>query len=113
MFAFISRRVAILLLLAIVSSAGEPGGVSDSCPQFRGARFDNVFTGQRPPAEFGPTKNVAWKAPLPRGQGSLCIFKDSIFITAFDDRDTLETIALSRRDGTQLWKREVKPGLFE
>jgi outer membrane protein assembly factor BamB len=108
-----AKRVAILLLILDAARASQPGSLSGSCPQFRGSHFDNIFRDQRPPAEFGPEKNVAWKAPLPRGQGSLCIFNDKIFLTAFDDHDTLETIALSRRDGTLLWKREVKTGQLE
>jgi outer membrane protein assembly factor BamB len=82
-------------------------------PQFRDPRFDNNFPGQRPPAEFGPERGVTWKRAIPSGQGSLCIVNDRIFLTAFDGKDTLETLAVGRRDGAIVWRRGVKPERLE
>ncbi len=108
MFKIINVCAVLFILIGRVNS-----NASDISPQFRGLHFDNVFPDQRPPAEFGPDRNVAWKTPLPRGQGSPCIISNRIFLTAFDDRDTLETIALNRPDGVQLWSRAVKPERLE
>ena len=94
--------------IAIGLRAASPGW-----SQFRGPRFDNNFPGQQLPAEFGPDKNLAWKVEIPSGHGSLCVVGDRIFLTAFDGKDTLETLAVSRRDGAILWRQAVKPAKLE
>jgi len=103
----------ILSLLLAASAASSAQTTSPMWPQFRGPRFDNNFPGQRPPAEFGPERGVAWKRAIPSGQGSLCIVNDRIFLTAFDGKDTLETLAVGRRDGAIVWRRGVKPERLE
>ena len=103
----------ILSLLLAASAASGAQTTSPMWPQFRGPRFDNNFPGQQPPAEFGPERGVAWKREIPSGQGSLCIVNDRIFLTAFDGKDTLETLAVGRRDGAIVWRRGVKPERLE
>src|SRR5262249_23077883 len=75
-------------------------------PQFRGPDGLAVAEGKKLPAEFGPKKNVLWKTPLPSGHSSPCVWNDRIFATGFDKAaQKLETICLSRTDGTILWRR--------
>jgi outer membrane protein assembly factor BamB len=38
---------------------------------------------------------------------------NSIFLTAYDKKETLQTIALNRGDGSVLWTRDIKPKQFE
>ena len=103
----------ILFLLLIASMEASDQSASTSWPQFHGPRFDNNFRGQQPPVEFGPDRNLAWKTAVPSGHGSLCIVGDRIFFTAFDGKETLETIALNGRDGALLWRQTVKPEKLE
>lgn len=103
----------ILPLLLAVSVSGGDQAFSAYWPQFRGPRFDNNFPGERIPAEFGPDRNVAWKTQIPSGHSSPCIVGDRIFLTAFDGKDSLETLSLSRRSGRTLWRRAVRPEKLE
>lgn len=77
--------------------------------QFRGPGGQGAATdGAKLPAEFGPTKNVLWKTPLPLGHSSPCIWDDRIFLTAADANDRrLITICLDRKTGDVLWERSV------
>lgn len=107
-----STKVFFLLLLG-GSIAARVWAASPAWPQFRGPRFDNDIPGQQLPAEFGPDQHLAWKQSIPSGHGSLCIVGDRVFLTAFDGKDTLETLALSRRNGAILWRQGIKPEKLE
>jgi outer membrane protein assembly factor BamB len=58
------------------------------------------------PVEFGPNKNMIWKADLPPGHSSPILAGPRIFLTA-SDGDALYTIALDRSTGKVLWKRQA------
>jgi outer membrane protein assembly factor BamB len=76
-----------------------------SWPQFRGPNGTAVGEDSASfPTEFGPGKALLWKADLPIGHGSPCVWGDRIFVTASDPaKKTLELFALNRRDGKLLW----------
>lgn len=75
-------------------------------PQFRGPGGSGIAEGQKPPVEFGPDKNLKWKVPAPSGLSSPIIVSDKLVITAFDG-GKLYTIAYSRADGKEIWRREA------
>jgi outer membrane protein assembly factor BamB len=91
------------LHIASVIGAGEP----EQWSQFRGPNGSGVsLEDKRLPVQFGPEKNVLWKATLPSGHSSPCLWKDRIFLTAFDKGERkLETICLDWRNGKILWRR--------
>ncbi|HKY41901.1 MAG TPA: PQQ-binding-like beta-propeller repeat protein [Pyrinomonadaceae bacterium] len=74
--------------------------------QFRGPNGTGVAEGSAPPAQFGPTKNLAWKASVPFGRSSPVITADRVFLTA-SEGDKLVTLALDRKTGKILWRRDV------
>jgi outer membrane protein assembly factor BamB len=74
--------------------------------QFRGPNSAGVSTSTNLPVEFGPSKNVVWKTPLPPGHSSPVLAGDRIFVTAFEDKK-LFTICLDRATGKILWRREA------
>lgn len=74
--------------------------------QFRGPNASGVSNAENLPIEFGPTKNVIWKTPLPPGHSSPVLSKDRIFLTAFEGEKLL-MIALDRKTGKELWWREI------
>jgi outer membrane protein assembly factor BamB len=88
-------------------------------PQFRGPNGLGISDTKKLPIEFGPNKNVLWKAEVPPGHSSPIISGDRIFITAAEggkreqrgprviDDAKLVTISLDRRSGKILWKRET------
>src|SRR5262245_17867762 len=75
-----------------------------SWPRFRGPNGQGVAKRDRPPTEFGPTTNLLWKAELPGGVSSPCVWSDQIFLTAFST-GKLETLSLNRSDGSMRWRQ--------
>ena len=94
--------LALLVSVGGVAVQGAP-----SWPQFRGLNGQGVAERDRPPTEFGLGTNLLWKAEVPGGVSSPCVWGDQIFLTAFST-GKLETLALDRRDGMVRW-REVAP----
>lgn len=73
-------------------------------PQFRGPDGRGVAERGQFPVRFGLAENLLWKAELPRGQSSPCIWDDYILLTGLAD-GRLETLCLDRRHGRILWRR--------
>jgi outer membrane protein assembly factor BamB len=74
--------------------------------QFRGPNGTGVADGATLPAQFGATKNLAWKAAVPFGRSSPVVTTDRVFLTA-SEGDKLVTLALDRKTGKMLWRRDV------
>jgi len=74
--------------------------------QFRGPNGSGISPSTGLPVEFGPAKNVVWKADLPAGHSSPVLSRDRIFVTGFEGNRLL-VICLSQKDGKVLWQREV------
>ena len=74
-------------------------------PQFRGPNATGVADGVAP-TEFGPGRNLAWRAALPPGKSSPVFAGDRIFLTGHDG-DKLLTLCLDRKSGRELWRRDV------
>ncbi len=75
-------------------------------PRFRGPNGSGIAEGAKPPVDFGPDKNLKWKAPAPRGLSSPIIAGDKLVITAFEG-GKLYTIAYQTADGKEGWRREA------
>jgi outer membrane protein assembly factor BamB len=94
----------VLGLCAAWAGAGEP---NLAWPQFRGPAGSGVAeSGEKPPVEVGPDKNVRWKVPFPSGYSSPIVVGDMLVTTAFDD-GKLYTLACRRVDGKELWRTEA------
>jgi outer membrane protein assembly factor BamB len=74
--------------------------------QFRGPNGIGVAEGSTLPTEFNKTKNVVWKTTVPFARSSPVITRDRVFLTATEG-DKLSTIALDRKTGKVLWRRDV------
>jgi outer membrane protein assembly factor BamB len=94
--------VVALGLWTTMGRAGE----GPAWPQFRGPNGSGVADGQKPPVEFGPTKNLKWKVPAPGGLSSPIIAGDKLVITAFEG-GKLYTVAYDRASGKEAWRREA------
>ena len=92
---------AALLLTAAHSFAAESWW-----PQFRGPNGSGISETAHPPAAFGPGTNQLWKVASPGGMSSPVVWKDRIFLTAFDG-SKLEVHCYARKDGRLLWKQTV------
>lgn len=94
----------MITLLLVLFTLTVPA--SDEWSQFRGPNGTGISETKNLPTEFGPNKNVVWKAALPPGHSSPVLTRDRIFVTAHD-KETLLVIALDRQTGKVLWRREV------
>jgi outer membrane protein assembly factor BamB len=84
--------------------------VAENWPQWRGERLDGVSQERNLPADFGPNKNVAWKASLPGRAGATpVVWENRIFVSSVDGED-LVLVALDTANGKELWKRVVGTG---
>ncbi len=93
--------ISLLIVLFTLTSA-----FTDEWSQFRGPNGTGVSATKGLPFEFGPQKNVIWKAALPPGHSSPVLTRDRIFVTAHD-KEKLFVICLDRQTGKILWQREA------
>ncbi len=96
-----SQMLAIVLMLAAAGS-----GPGEEWSRFRGPNGSGVAETGALPADFGPTRNVVWKAELPPGYSSPIVSGDRIYLTGFRD-GRLFSLALDRATGRVLWQREA------
>ncbi len=74
--------------------------------RFRGPNGSGLAPDVGLPAVLGPNANVVWKTSVPQGYSSPVLSAERVFLTAVED-DKLLTIALDRRDGKEVWRREA------
>jgi len=97
-----SFLTACILFAAGACSSSVSAGTT--WPQFRGPNCSGVSDAEKPPVDFGPTTNLLRKIEMPSGVSSPCVWRDRVFLTAFQSNQ-LETICVSRREGRILWRR--------
>ena len=98
--------IRVLGTVWCVLTASTLLAVEPEWPQFRGHGGTGIADDQKPPTQIGPDKNVAWKVAVPPGMSSPVIVGDKLFLTAFE-KGKLVTLALSRTDGKELWRKEA------
>jgi outer membrane protein assembly factor BamB len=105
------KNLLPLLLLMVASFVVAAAQTSDKSAandwlQFRGPNGSGVADGSALPAEFGSTKNLVWKVSVPFARSSPVVTADRVFLTAAEG-DKLITLALDRKTGKVLWRRDV------
>jgi outer membrane protein assembly factor BamB len=100
------RRWASLTLVASLAIASVGAQSNADWTRFRGPNGSGLSKAANVPFEFGPTKDLLWKLPLPQGHSSPILSGDRLYLTAFRG-DHLFTIAIDRRKGSILWEREA------
>ena len=96
------RTVWLLLMISAFSALSA----ADEWSRFRGPNGAGVGAGASLPTEFGPTRNVAWKAQVPFGRSSPIVSGGRLFLTA-SEGNTRITLAFDAANGRQLWRREL------
>jgi hypothetical protein len=96
-FLFVCAALAALIASGRAESALE-------WPRFRGPNGSGISGATAIPTEFGRTKNLVWRLPLPPGHSSPVIQGDRIYLTAFRNQRLL-TVAVDRLAGRVLWER--------
>ena len=74
--------------------------------RFRGPNGTGIAETTGVPTEFGPEKNVAWKAAVPAGHSSPVLTATRVFMTGADG-DKLIVLGLDRATGKELWRRAL------
>jgi outer membrane protein assembly factor BamB len=101
------RRSLFALVTTVLTVAPVASAQAENWPQWRGARLDGVSSERNLPAEFGPNKNVAWRAPLPgRGGATPVVWGNRIFVSSVDGQN-LVLLAFDTANGKEVWKRGV------
>ena len=79
--------------------------------QFRGPNASGIAPENAdPPIHFNTDTSVLWKIEMLPGWSSPCIVNEKIFLTGFDDSDSLlYTMAINRENGEIMWKNSVSP----
>lgn len=104
------RLLNSAMLMWLIAATCLPALGGEDWSRFRGPNGTGVSTETNLPTEFGPDKSVVWKTPLPPGHSSPVFSRTRIFVTAHDgDKKSgkLVVIALDRKSGKELWRREV------
>jgi outer membrane protein assembly factor BamB len=125
-FSIITTLIFVVVLMAFLFAlpscdAGSKGPYnfqSESMHwlQFRGANASGIAPENAdPPIHFNADTSLLWKTEMLPGWSSPCIVNDRIFLTGFDDSDSmLYTVAINRESGEILWKDSVSPtGYFD
>lgn len=83
---------------------------ADNWPAWRGPTGQGRCDEKNLPLKWSDKENVAWKVPLAdHGNSTPVVWKDRIFITQANRGGTLRSlICLDRKDGKQLWKKDVE-----
>lgn len=107
----VSHVTAVLIVVACATYAQQSKRTAQTSDvrewlQFRGPNGAGVAEGFTLPAEFGAKKNLVWKTSVPFARSSPIVTADRIFITA-SEGDKLTTLALNRKTGKVVWRRDV------
>ena len=83
-------------------------------PHWRGEGGNGVSLTARPPVEFGPEKNLRWRAEIPgRGSSSPVVIGDAVFVTTAVPVDgpggelDFRLICFDRATGAERWSRSA------
>jgi outer membrane protein assembly factor BamB len=87
-----------VLALCLAASAGD-------WPAFRGPTNQGTSAETGLPTEWGPSKNVVWKTPLPgEGWSSPVVWGDRVYVTATTDGGAdCHVVAVDRATGAVAW----------
>ena len=104
---------SLVSILAACACAVVPSSAAEAWwPQFRGPNAAGVSDSAKPPVEFAPGTNQLWRISVPPGASSPCVWRDWIFLTAFED-GKLQTFCYRRSDGSELWKTDAQAEKIE
>jgi len=103
-------KISNAVVAFFIASLSLTWAVAEDWTQFRGPNGTGVSPSSGLPVEFGPNKNVVWRAALLPGHSSPVLTRDRIFVTAHSkekENHKLFVICLDRKTGKMLWEREV------
>jgi outer membrane protein assembly factor BamB len=105
----IGRLLIIGIVFTLQAACQQISAQADNWPFWRGPHNNGVCDEKNIPSEFGKTKNLMWRLPLP-GQAAATpvVWGDHIFLTSPAGQE-LQLMCFST-DGRELWRRTVGQG---
>lgn len=84
-------------------------------PWWRGPNRNGTQPLMSVPTEFGPDRNVLWKATVPgRGHADPTVVGNKVFLTTAErEEETQSVVCIDRVTGNQLWQTTLHQGGFE
>jgi outer membrane protein assembly factor BamB len=100
----------VVVLAALFTMAST--SLSANWPAWRGPTRDGVSAETNLPVEWSPSRNIAWKLPLPQWSGATpIIWGRTIFLNVAEaDGNNLSLWAVDRSTGQPLWKKPLGGG---
>lgn len=98
------------LLFAAAVCCSLENSRADNWPNWRGPHGNGTSSEKNLPAEWGPSKNVAWKVALPGPAGATpVVWGKQIFLTSVNEAGELLLMAFDTA-GKEQWKQVVAAG---
>jgi outer membrane protein assembly factor BamB len=81
-------------------------------PCWRGPSADNHSAAKKAPLYWSAEQGLLWKSSVPgRGHASPCVVGDKVYLASADESSGAQfLLAYDRRDGRQLWRRDLHVG---
>jgi outer membrane protein assembly factor BamB len=96
---WMASSIVLSVLLATVTSAA-----AEEWSRFRGPNGTGIVPDAGYPIEFGPSRNLKWRAAVRPGKSSPVLSRRHVFLTGYDE-GALYTQCFDRETGRLLWER--------
>jgi len=104
---WIVSSLALAALLAVATAAR-----AEDWSRFRGPNGTGIVPDAGYPTEFGPDKNLKWRAAVRPGKSSPVLSARHVFLTAYDE-GRLYTQCFDRATGRLVWEQSEAPARHE
>lgn len=101
------NQLSYTLIIAAICLAVLDGTITfaSEWDQFRGPNGSGLLVSSQPPTDLSPSSR-AWKTSIPTGHSSPILAGNQIILTG-ENGTNLETIALDKRSGEILWRKNA------
>ena len=99
--------VAVLTLALGIRANAAEGTSVQNWPRFRGPNGSGVSESLDLPAEFGPSKNLAWRKAVSAGHSSPVVWESRVFLTGYQESRCI-VACLDLKTGKRTWERTVE-----
>jgi outer membrane protein assembly factor BamB len=104
--------VSSLALAALLSASAPAAAQAPDWSRFRGPNGTGIVPDAGYPTEFGPDRNLKWRAAVRPGKSSPVLTSRHVFLTAYDG-GALYTQCFERATGRLAWERSEPPARHE
>jgi outer membrane protein assembly factor BamB len=101
-----------LVLAALFAAGATAAAQAPDWSRFRGPNGTGIVPDAGYPTEFGPDRNLKWRAAVRPGKSSPVLSARHVFLTAYDE-GLLYTQCFDRATGRLVWERSEPPARHE